>query len=409
VNRENDDFVIVGAGIVGLSTALELRKRYPDASIAILEKEPRPGMHASGRNSGVLHSGIYYGSDTLKAKVCSIGNARMQQFAKEHGIPCYQSGKVIIATSEEDLPVVERLLGNARQNKIRAECLGEQDIKKIEPFSNPYKVGIYCPDTAVIDNLAVVNKLAEILTAQKVDLVYGQEVIHINPRKRKLQTRSHSYGYGFLFNCAGANADRIARYFGIGGDYALLPFKGIYYELSPEKRHLVKGNIYPVPDINLPFLGVHLTRVISGEVYVGPTAIPAFGRENYGFFKGLKIGESVQIIKSIGCMYLKNHQAFRRLVHAELKKYSKYRFVEATRRLVPALTGDDLLPSSKVGIRPQLVNTRTKRLEMDYIVEETSNSIHILNAISPAFTSAFAFAELLVDRLKTIETSRGAA
>lgn len=396
------DLLIVGAGIVGLSTALELRKRYPNASIALLEKEPQPGMHASGRNSGVLHSGIYYTSDTLKAKVCSIGNMRMRQFADEHGISCQQLGKVIIATREEDLSAVERLLENARQNKIRAELLDEQEIKKIEPFSNPYKLGIYSPDTAVIDSLAVVNKLDKLLTAQKVDLVYGQEVIRIDPKEQKLQTRSDSYGYGFLFNCAGANADQIARYFGIGGDYTLLPFKGIYYKLRPEKRHMVRGNIYPVPDINLPFLGVHLTRVISGEVYVGPTAIPAFGRENYGLIKGLKVGEGLKIARHMLGMYLRNHQSFRKLVHSELKKYRKPHFVEVTRRLVPALTADDLVPSSKVGIRPQLVNIQKHKLEMDYIIEQTPNSLHVLNAISPAFTSAFAFSELLADQFKSI-------
>lgn len=398
---ENYDFVIVGAGIVGLSTALELRKHYPDVSIAVLEKESLPGMHASGRNSGVLHSGIYYGSDTLKARVCSTGSIKMRQFADEHGIPCQRLGKVIIATCEEDLPVVERLLENAKQNNIPAERLDEYGVREIEPFANPYKAGIYCPDTAVIDSLAVVNKLCELLVDKKVNLLYKQEVIRINPKERKVKTRTHCYGYGFLFNCAGANADQIAHHFGLGRDYTLLPFKGIYYKLRPEKRHMVRSNIYPVPDISMPFLGVHLTKVISGEVYVGPTAIPAFGRENYGFIKGLRMGESLRIARHILGMYFNNHHSFRKLVHVELKKYLKSYFVEAVRRLVPALTDDDLIPTAKIGIRPQLVNIRGKRLEMDYIIEQTQNSMHILNAISPAFTSAFAFAELLVGRLKT--------
>jgi L-2-hydroxyglutarate oxidase LhgO len=172
---------------------------------------------------------------------------------------------------------------------------------------------------------------------------------------------------------------------------------------------MVRGNIYPVPDIDLPFLGVHLTRVISGEVYVGPTAIPALGRENYGVLKGLRIREFPQIARHMLGMYLRNHHSFRSLVHAELQKYRKSHFMEMTRRLVPALTADDLVPSSKVGIRPQLVNIRKERLEMDYIIEQTPNSMHVLNAISPAFTSAFAFAELLVDRLKTVAANKGVA
>lgn len=392
------DFIIIGAGILGLTTANELKKRYPEAHIVLLEKEPRVGMHASGRNSGVLHSGIYYGSETIKAKVCSAGAARMRQFAEEHGIPCHRSGKVIIATGEQDIPIVERLLNNARENKIRAERLGEKEIKEIEPHARPYKVGIYSPDTAVIDSLAVVRKLADLLSNRGIEILFNEEAGEIKSEDRVVHTRRGRYGYGHLFNCAGANADLIAKKMGLGRSYTLLPFKGIYYKLRPERSHLVRGSIYPVPDIGLPFLGVHLTRVISGDVYVGPTAIPAFGRENYSILGGIKVMEGVRIGGQMARMYLRNHQNFRLLVHTEIRKYRKPHFLEAARRLVPELTSDDLIPSDKVGIRPQLVNTREKKLEMDYIIEQTPTSTHVLNAISPAFTSSFVFAELLVDR-----------
>lgn len=400
MSTQKYDFVIIGAGIIGLSMAMELRKRYPDASIAVLEKEASPGKHASGRNSGVLHSGIYYNSDTLKAKVCSAGNMRMRQFADEHGIHYKRLGKIIIATCEEDIPIVERLLDNARQNKVSADRLDEQEIKKIEPFSNPYKIGIYSPDTAVIDSLAVISKLCELLSAKKVDLLYRQEVIGVSFREQKVRTKTCCYVYGFLFNCAGAYADRIASYFGLGQDYVLLPFKGIYYKIRPEKQNMVRGNIYPVPDINLPFLGIHLTKVISGELYAGPTAIPALGRENYGILSGARILEGMEIARYLLGMYVSNHNSFRKLVYIELRKYFKSHFVDAIRRLVPALTADDLVSSTKVGIRPQLVDINAKKLVMDYIIEQTPTSMHVLNAISPAFTSAFAFVELLADRLE---------
>lgn len=392
------DFVIVGAGIVGLATAWELKKRYPEASIAVLEKESTLGRHASGRNSGVLHSGVYYGPATLKAKVCSTGAVRMMSFAEEHGIPYRRSGKVIIATGEQDLPVVERLLQNARDNGIRVERLDEKGIKAIEPHASPYQVGIYSPDTAVIDSRAVLEKLRELLSKAGVHFAFNQTVTDVVETDRCLYTASGRYVYGYVLNCAGANADRIARKFGLGRNYALLPFKGLYYTLRSEKAHLVRSNIYPVPDVSLPFLGVHLTRAIGNEVYAGPTAIPALGRENYGMLQGIQLGESAKIGWQLARLYARNQENFRHLVHSEVQLYRKVRFIEMVRRLVPEIQVDDLIPSRKVGIRPQLINLRTQKLEMDFVIESTSSSLHVLNAISPAFTSGFAFAELLVDR-----------
>ncbi|MBI3351116.1 MAG: L-2-hydroxyglutarate oxidase [Nitrospirae bacterium] len=395
------DFIIIGAGILGLTTANELRKRYPESRIAILEKEERVGMHASGRNSGVLHSGIYYGSETLKAKVCSKGASKMRQFAEKHRISCQRSGKIILAASDKDLPAIDRLIANALQNNIRAERLDAIGIKNLEPYANQAFGGIYSPDTAVIDGPAVLKKLTELLLIRGIDIIYNQKIQRIKTTEKRVYSSDRDYDFGFLFNCAGAGADIIAKKMNLGAGYALLPFKGIYYKIRSEKSYLVKSSIYPVPDLNLPFLGVHLTRVISGDVYVGPTAIPAFGRENYGLLKGIKLFEGGIIGWQLVTLYLKNKNHFRLLVNTELRKYIKRYFLETTRRLVPDLRDDDLIPSNKVGIRPQLVNTRTKSLEMDYIIEQDSISMHVLNAISPAFTSSFAFAELLVDRYES--------
>lgn len=392
------DFVIVGAGIVGLTTAFELKKRFPEAGIVVLEKETSLGRHASGRNSGVLHSGIYYGADTLKAKVFSKGAARMMAFAEEHGIPYRRFVKVIIATGAQDLATIERLLKNARDNGIRVEKHDDKGIKAIEPHANPYRTGIYSPDTTVIDSRAVLDKLRGLLVSKGVHFALGETVTDASEHNRCLCTASDKYSYGHVFNCAGANADRIARKFGLGRDYTLMPFKGLYYKLRPERTHLVRGSIYPVPDIALPFLGVHLTRVISDDVYAGPTAIPAFGRENYGVLQGIRPGKGMRIGWQLSRLYVKNQNNFRHLVHSEIQRYGKAHFVEAVRRLAPEIRAEDLAPSNKVGIRPQLVNLRTQKLEMDFVIETTPSSVHVLNAISPAFTSAFAFAELLVDR-----------
>ncbi len=394
----NVDFLVVGAGIVGLTTAHELKSRFPSARVVVLEKEAGVGRHASGRNSGVLHSGIYYAGDTLKAKVCAKGAALMRDFAAEQGIPCRTWGKVIVATREEDLPAVDRLLKNARDSRIRAERLDEAGIRKIEPHARSCGAGIYSPDTAVIDSRAVLDRLRDLLASKGVEVLFGEEAIDIDPAEKAVRTRNERYGFGFLFNCAGAYADVVARSFGLCRDYALIPFKGIYYKLDPARDWLVKSSIYPVPDLFLPFLGVHLTRLVDGRVYVGPTAIPAFGRENYGVLRGIRWGESARIGWEMAALYLRDRQNFRRLVHAEIRKYLKPFFLEAAQRLVPSLTAEDLLPCDKVGIRPQLVNVRTKKLEMDYILERTPHSLHVLNAISPAFTGSFAFARLIVDR-----------
>jgi (S)-2-hydroxyglutarate dehydrogenase len=392
------DFVIVGAGIVGLSVAKELAKRHPRSLIAILEKESDIGRHASGRNSGVMHSGVYYGSTTLKAKVCSLGAARMRAFADENGIACQKVGKVIIATSEKDLPTLEKLLINAKANGVKAERLDTEGIREIEPNASAHKAGIYCPDTAVIDSRAVIEKLREILEHLGVKFVFKAVINQVFPDKRSVHTSQGNFSYGFLYNCAGAGADLVAKMFGHAEDYTLVPFKGIYYKLKDSKKELVKGNIYPVPDIELPFLGVHLTRVISGDVYVGPTAIPALGRENYGLFEGIKLFEGYTIGRQLLSMYKGNRDNFRRLVHEEMRKYYKPYFVSAAKKLMNRIKASDLEASNKVGIRPQLINLKTRALEMDYIIEKDQHTLHVLNSISPAFTSSLAFCEWIVDQ-----------
>ncbi|SPE21305.1 conserved hypothetical protein [Burkholderiales bacterium] len=393
------DFVIVGAGIVGLTVAGEILRRQPRARLAVLEKEAAPAQHASGRNSGVLHCGIYYGSDTVKAKVCASGARRMLEFAKDQGIAHAQHGKVILATSQDQLPTVARLLNNARVNGIAAHSIDESRLRELEPHAAPGPAAIWCPTTAVIDSAAVVARLREQLAARGVEFVFRCQA-GAPAERGALQTSCGTMRYGLLFNCAGAHADRLAKAYGLARDYTLVPFKGIYWKLADSARHLVRANIYPVPDASLPFLGVHCTRVISGEVYVGPTAIPALGRENYGIVQGLNLAESLGIGLQLAGMYLRNENHFRQLVQAELGKYRKRNFLAAARRLVPALRGQDLVPTAKAGIRPQLVNTRTRQLEMDYLLERTEDSVHVLNAISPAFTSSFAFAEWIVDAAK---------
>lgn len=393
------DFLIIGAGIVGLSVAKQLTEKFPHHSIAILEKENNIGRHASGRNSGVLHSGIYYPKDSLKAKVCATGAKKMMAFAEEHHIPYVMKGKIILAHTATQMNTINVLLENAASNNISAQLIDEKTIKELEPYANHQHPGLLIPHTANIDSQKVLNTLYQIIHDRRVHVYLGEQALAV--KNQTLTTSTHkNFSYGYLFNCAGANTDKIAKLFNLGKEYTLLPFKGIYFKLPKEKSYLVNSNIYPAPDLNLPFLGVHFTKTIQQDIYVGPTAIPAFGRENYGLIQGVS-REVLRIIKDISLMYFYNHQHFRQLIHTEIKKYFKQHFLYVAQQLVPSIQSNDLLYSNKVGIRPQLINIKKRRLEMDYIIEKNQHSIHVLNAISPAFTSAFAFAELLVNHIQT--------
>lgn len=390
------DFVVVGAGIVGLTVAYRLRQRHPSARIAVVEKEGQIGCHASGRNSGVLHSGIYYPPGSKKAAVCASGARQMKEFAREHGIKCVESGKVILPYFEADHAVMQSLLENAQRNGVRAERLDAKGLKELEPFARECETSIFVASTAVVDIKGILKALQCVLQAERIIFHLGASVRGADVARKAITINSQELSFGYLFNCAGAYADVIARMFGLAADYALVPFKGLYFKLSEQASELVRSSIYPVPDLRFPFLGVHLTRDVHGDVYVGPTAIPALGRENYGILRGLEPVEAAKVFWRLSSLYLHDQQGFRRLVHRELKNYRRSSFWEAARRLVPALRPEHLEPTTKSGIRPQLVGVKDGRLEMDFVVESGTSSTHVLNAISPAFTSSFELANVIV-------------
>ncbi len=398
--NQTSDYLIVGAGIIGMAIARELKARWPDTSITILEKEDRIGVHASGRNSGVLHSGIYYPKGTLKALLCKAGSNAMFAYAEANQIPVRRDGKVIVATSETNARGLDQLMANAQANAIRAERLDSAGIREIEPHALAEFGGIFCADTAVIDSGAVLNTLRTQLQQQGVRIETAQTLTAINDAVRVAQTQNRHYSYGLLINAAGAYADRVAHMADVGRNYRLVPFKGIYYKLTPEAADRVRSSIYPVPNPLLPFLGIHFTRVINNDVYIGPTAIPGLGRENYGLIKGARPLEALTIGLELARLYVTNPQNFRNLVHSEIPHYLQARFLAAARKLVDRLEPEWIKPTPKVGIRPQLVDTKAGRLEMDFVVERGQHSVHVLNAISPASTSAFAFADYVVERIK---------
>ncbi|WP_319584090.1 L-2-hydroxyglutarate oxidase [uncultured Pseudodesulfovibrio sp.] len=385
--------VICGAGILGLTIARELIKAGCD-DIIIFDKEPALGKHASGRNSGVLHAGIYYDPGTLKAKMCLEGNRRMQAYCEENGLPLFKSGKVIVARTPDELDTLDELKRRATANGGVVEMIDKERLAEIEPNAFTVDRALYSPLTSVVDPKRILKAMREELeTSGKVRFFFDTRFTGTAGHD-KVATTQGDIGYKLFINAAGAYSDKVAQAFGIGENYRLLPFKGIYRVLKKSAADRINGSIYPVPNIKNPFLGVHFTRSVHGDVYVGPTAIPAFGRENYGILKGLD-GEVLNILFRDMRMFMENKK-FRTIALEEPRKYFFKHFFNDAAKLVKEIAPEDMLPTAKAGIRPQLVNIKTSQLVMDFVIEEAENSIHILNSISPAFTSSMYFAELVV-------------
>ncbi len=401
------DFIIIGGGIVGLTVARALCLKKL-GTVLLLEKEASLGMHSSGRNSGVIHAGIYYTPQSLKSKVCVEGSKRLIEYALEHNIPLEKTGKVIVASSQAQLGGLESLYRRALANGVRIEKISENRLRQIEPEARTAGEALYSPDTAVIDSKAVLKKLEAEIRELGVEIKKSSPACP-NSKNNSLIMNKESVFFGHLINAAGLQADRVAHAMGAGLNYQILPFKGIYHALTPEAASKVHGSIYPLPDVDLPFLGVHVTRNVSGDVLLGPTAIPAFGRENYGILSGVDPLESPRIAWDLFRMVLNNQNGFRKLMITEFRKYRMRGFLDCVRELTPFVLEKDIIASKKVGIRAQLVDKKTGKLEMDFVIEKSRNATHILNAVSPAFTSSFAFAEIVVESILESGRSRQAA
>jgi (S)-2-hydroxyglutarate dehydrogenase len=392
---ERAEILIVGGGIIGLTIARELVGRGA-GDVLVLDKEPELGRHASGRNSGVLHAGIYYAPDSLKARSCLRGNFLMRAYCRERGLPLLESGKVIVARTDAELPVLDELHRRATANGATVEFVDERQLAEIEPNARTVGKALFSHHTAIVDPKMVLARLrADLEATGKVRFRLGQGFTGLADCRVALTTGG-PIAFGRLVNAAGAHCDEVARHFGLARDLRLIPFKGIYRKLKPGRDFVVNGNIYPTPDVRNPFLGVHFTRSVHGDVYVGPTAIPAFGRENYGVVKGVDSG-ALSIALSDAVLFVRNPR-FREVALTEPRKYFRRAFERDAARLVRRFDPDDFEAAAKVGIRPQLVDWRTKELVMDFLVEARDDSVHVLNPISPAFTSSMDLAKTVVGR-----------
>jgi len=396
----NYDLIILGAGITGLSVARQKLIENPDCQILIIEKECKIGMHGSGRNSGVLHSGIYYPSDTLKAKFCSEGSKLMASYCEKYNLPLMKCGKVILPTKSEDEDQIDLLYKRGVKNGASVKIISQKELREIEPEASTIaQRALYSPNTSVIDPYAVLSKIQSELNNSDVIILFNEKVISANPDQSTITTnKDNNFKYKHLINCTGQYSDVVSKLFNVGKKYTLLPFKGLYYGLSKNSNIRLNGLIYPVPDLSVPFLGIHSVKLVNGSVYFGPTAIPAFGRENYQGFEGVNIKDASSISYHLLRQYISNKKGFRAYTHQEASRFLKSEFLKSIQSLVPNLSSNDLVISHKVGIRAQLLDTKHNELVMDFVVEKVDNTTHVLNAVSPAFTSAFSFAKYILNK-----------
>lgn len=389
------DCLIIGGGIIGLSVAKALKEQNMGLSVRLIEKESHVATHSSGRNSGVLHAGFYYSADSLKARFTRDGNRAMHAFCEEKGIMINRCGKVIVAQDESQIAGLEELKRRGDVNGVHLEWMDENELSVRFPEAKTTQKALFSPNTSTVNPQEVVEALAlhvkklgvEIIT----DCAYEAKV-----GKDAILTSQGIYYFNTLINAAGLYADKIGRDFQASKNYTIIPFKGIYLKDSQNKMGLTT-NIYPVPNLANPFLGVHYTLTADGAAKIGPTAIPAFWRENYKGIGGFCPKELGQIAWYEAKLFATNAFGFRSLAYEEVRKYQKSHFLGLATALTKERDHCGFNQWSKPGIRAQLLNTDTLELVQDFVVERKENSVHILNAVSPAFTCAFPFAKWVVD------------
>ena len=315
------DFLIIGAGIIGLSMAHNLRRYYPDSKIIVIDKEDQLGVHASGKNSGVIHAGFYYTADSLKARFTRDGNKEMHQFCQEHNLDINRCGKVVVAQNEEERKILHTLLDRGKLNGVDVRVISEDEAKEIDPNIRTYKEALYSPTTSTLNPQQVLEKLYDIVVAEGTKILLGNPWIG-NLGNNHILTRTDTISAKKIINCAGLYADKIAQAYNFGERYTILPFKGVYLKYSANPAP-VKTNIYPVPKLENPFLGVHYTVTVDGKVKIGPTAIPAFWRENYQGLKHFRPDELSEILYYDAKLFVNNSFGFRKLAIEEFRKYSR--------------------------------------------------------------------------------------
>jgi L-2-hydroxyglutarate oxidase LhgO len=392
----HSDFLIIGGGIVGITLALALKARHTGAQIIVIDKENDLGHHASGRNSGVLHAGFYYTADSLKARFTREGNARLTQYCLERALPINRCGKIVVARNEPELAGLDELHRRGQTNGVSLQMVSAAEAREIEPRIRTVERALWSPTTASVDPLAVLRSLAADARQLGVDVRTG--VSYTARGDAGVLTSDGPIGAGYVINAAGLHADRIARDFGFSRRYRIVPFKGLYL-YSSEPGGALRTNVYPVPDLRHPFLGVHFTITVDGHIKIGPTAIPALWREQYAGLERFSLRDCVEVIGMEALLLWSNNFGFARLAVHESRKYLRSRMAALASELVSGVDATRYRQWGRAGIRAQLVDIEKRTLEMDFRFEGDDRSFHVLNAVSPAFTCSTAFSEFLVDEI----------
>lgn len=393
------DFLVLGGGIIGLAVARELRRRHPDQQVTLVEKETSVGQHASGRNSGVLHAGFYYSADSLKARFCRDGNKALREYILSRRLSLNPCGKLVVARSAADLPQLDELKRRAVRNGVALESVTAAEARTIEPRVKTFERALWSPNTATADPAQVIAAFREDAEREGIQVRTGSPYLGRVPgQPGAVRTGAGEFAPGYVVNCAGLYADRVALDFGFSQNYRILPFKGLYL-YSDEPAGAFRTNIYPVPDLRNPFLGVHFTVTVDGHAKIGPTAIPAFWREQYTGLDRFQAAEFAEIVwRDLG-LFVSAGFDFRRLAVEELRKYSRAHLVKLAGELATDVDLAHYQHWGKPGIRAQLMQIHTRKLEMDFVLEGDAKSLHVLNAVSPAWTCSLPFAAHVCDRI----------
>ena len=391
---QQTDIIIVGGGILGLATAYQFSREYPRFNITVIEKESRLALHQTGHNSGVLHTGIYYKPGSLKAVNCREGKSRMEDFCRKEGIKFEICGKVIVAVTENELPVLEMIYQRGRNNGVNCEMISIEKLRELEPHVSGIKA-IHVPEAGIIDFMQVCEKLAEYVSeVEGNSIVFSEKVIGVRQIERRVivQTHQSEYEGKLLVNCAGLYSDKITSMTQTP-DAKIIPFRGEYFLVRPEKHYLCRNLIYPVPDPEFPFLGVHFTRMINGTLECGPNAVLAFAREGYTKSK-INLLELAEVLTYKG--FLKLALKYWDAGAEEMwRSFSKAAFVRALQRLIPEINANDL-ESAPAGIRAQAVMPNGKLID-DFLIQQNGDIINVCNAPSPAATSSLNIGKYIVD------------
>ena len=390
-------FLIIGAGIVGLATALECSRRFPGKRLLVVEKEDRVAAHQTGHNSGVIHSGLYYRTGSLKARNCVAGCTSMKRFCQEHAIPFEECGKLVVATAPEEVPRLEQLHQRGLANGVeRLRMLDRDEFREIEPHCDGI-CALHVPSTGIVDYTEVAKKYAELIERAGGEIVFHAKVVGLreDAGTNLVETTAGALRAKHVVNCAGLYSDAVTRMAGCKTDFEIIPFRGEYYEVKTERRFLVKNPIYPVPDPRFPFLGVHFTRHVDGSVEAGPNALLALRREGYTG-SDVDLTEAVETLRYPG-FWKMARKFWRKGAEEQYRSWIKPAFTRALQQMVPDLTEDDLVPGGS-GVRAQAVDRNGNLLD-DFHFIHSRRMIHVCNVPSPAATASLEIGREVVDML----------